>query len=97
MIKKYFIMLAALIIFCTVISLVYSQPLNENFRLIYDETGNDAGNKLAIDNSGNIYVTGLVGARISTAKYDAEGNIVWRKKFAGIAAEDNVAGIELDG
>lgn len=73
-----------------------NSQVQEIFRVKYNETNNDAGKKLVLDNSGNIFVSGQVGPRISTAKYDAAGTLVWRKKFSGIAGEDNVAGIELD-
>ena len=75
-------------------------------------TNGDSGSAIAIDGSGNSYVTGaFVGAAtfgsttfssvggsydIFVAKYDAAGNVVWARR-AGGTDEDSAYGIAVDG
>jgi hypothetical protein len=82
----------------------------------YDATGNvlwakkaggiswDASNDIALDHSGNIYITGFFltdatfgsitltntgGMKIFVAKYDASGNVLWAKKAGGVSGGPN--------
>lgn len=64
--------------------------------------GNDEIRKLAVDNSGNVYVTGQsqgigTGIDFATVKYDAAGNQLWVKRYNGPAnGEDMALGIKID-
>src|SRR5439155_3637698 len=57
----------------------------------YDGPGNntDTPNALAIDNDGNVYVTGgswggqTTGFDVATVKYDLDGNQVWAARYNG--------------
>ncbi len=75
-------------------------------------TAGDVGNGIAVDGSGNIYITGQYtsssisfdnivltstgGADVFTAKYDPSGNVLWAKS-AGGSGGDYGKGIALDG
>jgi outer membrane protein assembly factor BamB len=56
---------------------------------------NDTSNRIAVDSSGNVYITGSSGANqsILTAKYDTNGNIQWQRTLngAGIDYGDSIA------
>jgi len=61
--------------------------LNILWTKTYDEDHmNDQGNDLAVDDYGNVYVTGYVMAgndssNIAILKYDAAGNLIWNKNY----------------
>jgi hypothetical protein len=64
--------------------------------------GYDGIKGLAVDNNGNVYVTGRsfgsgTGADYATVKYDSSGNEKWVRRYSGPgAAEDGAVGIALD-
>lgn len=51
-----------------------------------DANGEDIASALAVDNSGNVYVTGIGGVGdYTTIKYDTYGNKIWTAKYNGDA------------
>jgi Beta-propeller repeat len=93
-----------------VISTASAQTPNFAFVSSGGSPGNDQGNAIAVDNPGNIYVTGqfmsslnlgttnLVSAGGSDAflaKYDRDGNLLWAKSVGGPGADLGTA-VEVD-
>lgn len=64
---------------------------------VHGSQGVDIANYTAIDNSGNVYVTGLGGSvtmKSTLIKYDPSGNIVWQRTFDG-AGSGHGMGLKL--
>lgn len=63
----------------------------------YNGTGNgsDIASDLKVDNNGNVYVTGYSGSASNndylTIKYDPDGNVLWTKRYNGVANSDDKA------
>lgn len=69
--------------------------LNEVWIRNYDGGFNDLGSDLVVDNTGNVYVTGVTGKssilnQALTVKYDSAGDLVWMREFGNI--ESSVGG-----
>jgi hypothetical protein len=75
--------------------------LNILWTKTYDEDHmNDQGNDIAVDDYGNVYVTGYVMAgndssNIAILKYDAAGNLIWSKNFNGKDSNGNDIGKKI--
>jgi uncharacterized delta-60 repeat protein len=69
----------------------------------YDAGSFDYANSLAVDNWGNVYVTGESrGSRTSydyaTVKYDANGNLLWVRRYDGPRSlDDEATALAVDG
>ena len=50
----------------------------------------DHGRGIAVEGSGNSYVTGYAGARLFVTKYDAAGALLWTKQADGVPTDDAV-------
>jgi len=77
-----------------IVTIKYEADGNEAWAARYNGPGNghDFGEALAIDDSGNIYVTGDSDGNgtvsdICTIKYDANGNEVWVARYDGPASD----------
>jgi uncharacterized delta-60 repeat protein len=83
----------------------YDPDGNELWVKRYDGPGNyyDYVSAIAVDGSGNVYVTGVsygsgTGEDYATVKYDPDGNQLWEKRYNGPGNEyDWASAIALDG
>lgn len=80
------------------VTLKYDTNGNSQWGKRYDGTGkaDDTANAIALDASGNVYVTGQsVGnntkSDFTTLKYDSAGHIQWTKRYNGSASGDDIA------
>lgn len=89
----------ALLLFCCFRLLVFSQNVNHQFSVGFASSGDDRARSVAIDQSGNSYLTGSFsnqiniggvvyqssgGSDIFIVKLDVLGNVVWSKTIGGI-------------
>jgi hypothetical protein len=74
-------------------TLKYDAAGNELWAKRYNGTGNynDFAQSLAVDASGNVYVTGSSDGDYVTLKYDAAGNELWLKRYGGFDYYDDHA------
>jgi hypothetical protein len=84
---------------------VFAQSADTAWVRRYNGPGNyyDNANAIAVDGSGNVYVTGYsIGSGTSedyaTIKYDPDGNQLWEKRYNGTGnSRDNAKAIAVDG
>lgn len=66
---------------------LYQGPIN----------GYDKAYAIAVDDPGNVYVTGKSVGDYATVKYDKDGNELWAKKYAGPGNGEDIAfGVSID-
>lgn len=87
---------------------MYTQKLDSNgnqiwsYGILYGGTGNESGEEIAVDNSGNVYV-GYNSSVIDTnlnfgvVKYNSTGNIIWVYSYGGPSNEsDKIRDMRID-
>lgn len=70
----------------------YDPNGNQLWISYFGDTGNDGANGIAVDNVGNVYVTGSAALGTNdcaTVKYDSAGNELWVRTFDGTAHMDD--------
>jgi hypothetical protein len=93
-------------------SLAAPMPPNFAWARQLGETKGNIGESLAVDKTGNVYVTGIIGyenhhsigthewsssgGKVFLAKYDPNGKLVWLQKAAG-TGKDEGNGVTVDG
>ena len=99
-----------LLMFCAFFIQCFSQNVNHQFSTAFSSSGDDRGRAVAIDNSGNSFVTGsfsnqitiggntlnsLGGRDIYITKFNVLGDVLWTKQIGG-AGNDEGRDLILD-
>lgn len=80
----------------------YNSSGTLQWQRVLGSTSSDYGQGVAVDTSGNVYITGYTnsagsgGYDIITAKYDQNGSIQWQRRLGG-SGDDYAFGISVDG
>jgi uncharacterized delta-60 repeat protein len=69
---------------------------------IYNSPGNDLDmpHAIAVDNNGNVYVTGVSGSEFATLRYNRNGALIWERRYSGAGSDialDDLSNIYVTG
>ncbi|MEA3311723.1 MAG: SBBP repeat-containing protein [candidate division WOR-3 bacterium] len=82
---------------CMMVTVVLAGPPREVWNRVYDSGYRDEAHSVAVDASGNSYVTGVtsyIAGHTRTIKYDTDGNVQWNRWYCPDA--DSAHGIVVD-
>jgi Beta-propeller repeat len=92
--SKIFVVSATILVQLLVVLTFATTLLAQELFWVKSPTGNGQGFGIAVDLSGNSYVTGGLAGNVFVAKYDNTGNLVWASSAGGVGTGQ---GIAIDG